>query len=63
MAVKSRKMVRRKAGKKSMNMMVLKGHGHKFGLHFVGNGYSLKHFKQGGNMIIFTLQKIILVAS
>lgn len=56
-------MVRRKAGKKSMNMMVLKGHGHKFGLHFVGNGYSLKHFKQGGNMIIFTLQKIILVAS
>lgn len=50
-------MGRNKAGEKSMSMMTLKGHGHKFGLHFVEKEQSLKHFKQGYNMIIFTLQK------
>ena len=45
MMVVSRKMVKCKLGEKSMNMVAFKGHGHKFSLHFLGNGYS-KHFKQ-----------------
>lgn len=35
---KAGKMVRNKAGEKRISMMTLKGHDHKFGLHFVGKG-------------------------